>query len=101
VTVEEVTGGQQWPVLEHTDPTRPHRTRVVVLGSGWGAISMVKALNAKIRSVAPGCSAPNFTAATMLWLLTWSVSCSDDYDISLISPRNYFLVRLKLLTDKG
>ena len=52
VTAEKVVGGQKWPVLEHTDPTKPNRTRVVVLGSGWGAISMVKALNAKIRSVA-------------------------------------------------
>ena len=50
VVVEEVTGGQKWPVLEHTNPAKPNRTRVVVLGSGWGAISMVKALNNKIRS---------------------------------------------------
>ena len=47
--MEEVIDGQQWPVLEHTNPAKPNRTRVVVLGSGWGAISMVKALNNKIR----------------------------------------------------
>ena len=32
----------------------------------------------------------------MYWLLTWSVCCSEDYDISLISPRNYFLVRPRI-----
>ena len=66
MAVEEVVGGQKWPVLEHTDPNRPNRTRVVVLGSGWGAISMVKALNSKIRHAASGRSASACTAANVL-----------------------------------
>ena len=87
-------GGQNWPVLEHTDPTKPNRTRVVVLGSGWGAISMVKALNSKIRYVVLGRSSSGCTAANLsTGILTLSVRCSEDYDVSLISPRNYFLVR--------
>ena len=50
-----------------TEPSRvqertPGKKRVVVLGSGWGAVSFVKALEA---------SAP--------------------YDVTLVSPRNYFL----------
>ncbi len=61
VVVEEVIDGQKWPVLEHTNPAKPNRTRVVVLGSGWGAISRVKALNNKIR-----CGTVSFSACMSL-----------------------------------
>ena len=93
--VEEVVDGQTWPVIEHTNPAKPNRTRVVVLGSGWGAISMVKALNSSIRYAAhPVClwHRDGYAVARHI-LLTVSVCCSEEYDISLISPRNYFLVR--------
>lgn len=40
------------------------KTRVVVLGTGWGAMSMIK---------------------------SWRESLSDKYELILVSPRNYFV----------
>jgi NADH:ubiquinone reductase (non-electrogenic) len=45
-------------------PKTAGKPRLVVLGSGWGAISLVKALPADI---------------------------SDSYEVVVVSPRNYFL----------
>ncbi|KAL3145311.1 hypothetical protein ABBQ38_001571 [Trebouxia sp. C0009 RCD-2024] len=50
----------------HT-PTGLPRTRIVVLGSGWGAISLLRNLDPKLTSAA------------------------GPYDVTLVSPRNYFL----------
>lgn len=68
-SVQQVSGdgapdaaASNWPTLDYN--ITPGRTRVVVLGSGWAAISFVKAL---------------------------TTSDSEKYDVTLISPRNYFL----------
>lgn len=63
--VEEVAStsvGQ--PFLSSNDVGSSEKPRIVVLGSGWGAVSFIKALKRQ--------------------------TC-DKYDIVLISPRNYFL----------
>lgn len=49
---------------ENKEDRKDQRTRIVVLGSGWGACSFLKALNKRD---------------------------AEKYDITLISPRNYFL----------
>ncbi|KAL0054534.1 hypothetical protein WJX82_010454 [Trebouxia sp. C0006] len=50
----------------HTPSGLP-RTRIVVLGSGWGAISFLRSLDPKLTSAV------------------------GPYDVTLVSPRNYFL----------
>lgn len=51
--------------------------RVVVLGSGWGAISFVKNLNSSLTATANGHKV--------------SSNITSPYLITLVSPRNYFL----------
>ena len=62
-TVEEITVSSMLPekALDVNWPPRTNKPRVLVLGSGWGAIAFIQKLD------------PNY------------------YDAALVSPRNYFL----------
>lgn len=62
----EATKPDSWPIYTGADAPdrRTKRIRVVVVGSGWGAMSFIKAMRKED---------------------------SENYDVTLISPRNYFL----------
>lgn len=53
------------PVHVQGEGSLGQKVRVLVLGSGWGAIPFVKALDPQ--------------------------RCSSHYDLTMVSPRNYFL----------
>ena len=101
-------------------PQSTHKPRIVILGSGWGAMSFIKNLSKKDRynslcstsNVAAHCApcGPNAddnnddscqcraasrrpvcnTAPAHLADVLFAF-CSQKYDITLVSPRNYFL----------
>lgn len=83
------------------------KPRVVILGSGWGAVSLLKQLPKHIRL--SKCIWPYQNSWSLcsyhtlhdvrgrqgsdpqLYSALHAMCCSNDYDIVVLSPRNYFL----------
>ena len=76
------------------DPNTPRRTRVVVLGSGWGAASFLKGLDRRLTGGVPPPPPPADCPVSFVAHcgLKWLAIGADDawYDVTVVSPNNFF-----------
>jgi NADH:ubiquinone reductase (non-electrogenic) len=82
-----------------TDQPNGGKPRIVVLGSGWAAMSFIKALPKNISYAVTPCPPSyrrrftstcfTFTPPTNVTVCVWVIR--EKYQVTIVSPRNYFL----------
>ncbi|KAJ9530429.1 hypothetical protein QJQ45_000803 [Haematococcus lacustris] len=77
------TGVHSSPQLR---PKKQDKPRVVVLGSGWGSVSFIKSLPPQISKLYP-----SLIEELAAGSISAPLSLSEQYDVVLVSPRNFFL----------
>lgn len=104
------TNTEQHTTHKLTIDKSTQKPRVVILGSGWGAVSLLKQLPKHIRLSKYIALLPKYMMIVPVTLhdihrlnvkvqmfcpqfssLSHGICCSNDYDIVVLSPRNYFL----------